>query len=102
MSLFCKQTKEGILLYVLVKPNANNDRIVELGENYVVIEISEPPIKGRANKQLIKFLRKILQTRDIELIKGERTRNKILLVKGISLNDIISRLKESCNFSIFE
>ena len=83
------------MLYVLVKPNANSDRIVELKENYVVIEISEPPVKGRANKQLIKFLRKILQTRDIELIRGERARNKILLVRGISIDEIISRLKEA-------
>lgn len=61
-------------------------------ENRIRISIKAPPVKGEANKELIKFLSKILGAK-VEIIRGETSREKDLLVKGIKLEEVKKRLK---------
>lgn len=66
-------------IHIQIKPNASKDELVQL-ENQLVAKISAPPIDGKANKRLIRFLSKELKIRtsDIKLLKGESSRFKTL------------------------
>lgn len=71
--------QEGdLLLSCHLQPKAANDAIVGLHGDSVKIRITAPPIDGRANAHLIKFLAKQFSVakRDVTIISGELGRQK--------------------------
>ena len=59
--------------------------------NNVAKRVSSPPVDGKANKELIEFLSKLLSIRksDISIIKGETGRSKLLSIEGMETADIV-------------
>jgi uncharacterized protein (TIGR00251 family) len=57
--------------------------------------LTEKPIQGKANKQLIEALAKLfnISTVQIEILSGQKSTKKALLIKGIDLEKAISILK---------
>ena len=53
-------------------------------DGVVLIRISAPPIDGKANAALISFVAKTLGVPkgDVDIVRGETTRNKVLRVAG--------------------
>ena len=84
------QTKNGIVVEVFVKPNSAKFEVVLEGEE-VVVRSTEEPTKGKVNKELIKEFSKLFHT-NVELISGTTSRQKKLLVKGKTKNEIESIL----------
>ena len=80
-----------------IQPNSSKNQICGLyGEPArIKIKIQSPPVEGAANKELIKFLSKALKTpkTSIEIIRGETSKNKDLLVLADE-SDIEHFLKE--------
>lgn len=67
-------------LFVKVTTRAPKNEITECEGDFLKIKITAPPAKGKANKELIKFLArhfKIAQSA-ISIIKGEKSRNKVI------------------------
>ncbi len=50
------------------------------------IKVNAPPVEGAANKNLITLISKLLHVAkgNIEIEQGETSRNKLLLIKGIT------------------
>lgn len=73
-----------LVLSVYIQPNAKQDEIVGLYDNHLKIKIKAPPIDGKANKQLKKFLALLFSVpvAQIILAKGENTRRKIFHIKA--------------------
>lgn len=72
-----------MIIKVKVITNAKRNEIVEQDGNYFKIKISAPPVKGKANKELIYFLSKYFKVpvNKIRIIKGEKSKNKIIKVE---------------------
>lgn len=73
------QWQEGnLLLSCHLQPKAAKDEIVGMHGDSVKIRITAPPIEGRANTHLIKFLAKqfAVTKRDITILSGELGRQK--------------------------
>jgi len=53
-----------------------------------------PPIKGKANRELITFLSWLLGVGrgSVNIIKGHTTRNKVVAVDGLSREEVMKRL----------
>jgi uncharacterized protein (TIGR00251 family) len=80
------ETKDGIILEVLAKPMSKNFRIaVEADE--IVVFCTEEPVEGRANKELVKGLSRLLKRR-VELVSGFGSKQKRLLIRGMSKNEV--------------
>jgi uncharacterized protein (TIGR00251 family) len=79
---------------VKVQPNAGRNEIVGFANGIWKIKIGAPPDKGKANKELIKFLSDILGLRkdSIVVLKGETSHNKIIGIAGLALTEIEKRL----------
>ncbi len=73
-----------LILSVRVVPRASRDGVAGLMGDALKVRIQAPPVEGKANAYLIKFLSKhwkIPRSR-IELISGETGRNKRLRISG--------------------
>ena len=75
------ETKDGVIISVFVKPNSAKFK-VELDGEEIVLHCTEEPVKGKVNKEIIKELSRLLQTK-VELVSGVTSRQKKLFVKGL-------------------
>lgn len=75
------ETKDGVIISVFVKPNSAKFK-VELDGEEIVLHCTEEPVKGKVNKEIIKELSRLLQTK-VELVSGATSRQKKLFVKGL-------------------
>jgi uncharacterized protein (TIGR00251 family) len=80
------ETKHGIILGVTVKPRSKGFKILA-SENEIVIFCREEPIKGKANKELIRELSRLFQ-RKVELVSGFTSKQKRLLIKDAEKSEI--------------
>ena len=94
--IFKIDNKGTISFTVLVKPSANkNELIIKEGE--LIIRIKAARTKGKANKELIKFLAKILQvpSSEIRIVQGATSTIKRIEIYNHSINYLIDYLKAS-------
>jgi uncharacterized protein len=84
----------GAWLTVRVVPRASRTGLVGLigegAEAAVKIALQAPPVEGRANEALAEFLAGLLRVRrsDIAITAGEHGRNKVVLVRGRSAEEV--------------
>lgn len=79
---------------VRVHPNAARNEIIGFTGGVLQVRVSAPPVKGKANKELISFLSRLLgvsQSR-IDIIRGHTTKNKVIAINGLSQADITKHL----------
>jgi uncharacterized protein (TIGR00251 family) len=75
--------KKGAALAVRVTPRASKNEILEvLGDGTVKVHITAPPVDGRANETLVKFLSETLDIpiSQIEIVAGVSGRDKLISV----------------------
>ena len=79
---------------VQVRPSAARNEVVGLIDGVLQVRVSAPPIKGKANEELITFLSKILGVSKsrIGIIRGHNARNKLIAIDGLSQEDVMKRL----------
>jgi uncharacterized protein (TIGR00251 family) len=79
---------------VHVIPNAKIDKVVGEHGHAIKIKLRAPAIEGKANTALRKFLAEKLSIpqRAIVLERGERSRDKVLRIDGLSGEDVRQRL----------
>jgi len=76
------EIEKSVYLRVKVRPGAAQDKVKEvLLDDTVKIDIKLPPVKGRANKELINFLAKefLVPRENVKILSG--VSDKIKLVK---------------------
>ncbi len=81
----CFEERGGcIILNVRVVPRASKDEIRGLLGDALKVRIQAPPVEGKANAYLVKFLSKHwkIPRRDIEILSGETGRNKRLRISN--------------------
>jgi uncharacterized protein len=82
---------------VHIIPNAKIDTIVEEHGDAIKIKLRAPALEGKANAALHRFLAEKLRIpqRAIVLERGERSRDKVIRIDGLSEEDIRRRLLET-------
>ena len=78
---------EDLILHCHLQPNAAYDEIVGMHAGRLKIRITAPPVDGKANAHVIKWLSKLfgVPKRDIEILQGELGRQKTLRIKQPAL-----------------
>lgn len=88
--------KDGAVRFeVNAKPRAKKSRIVGERGDAVEIALAAPPVDGAANEELIRFVAQVLAVpkRDIELVRGDTSRAKLVAVSGLTSAEIETRLR---------
>ncbi|MGL5358149.1 MAG: DUF167 family protein YggU [Shewanella sp.] len=72
----------NLLLNLYIQPKASRDNIVGLHGDELKIAITAPPVDGKANAHLSKYLAKVFKVpkSDVQIIKGELGRHKQIKV----------------------
>jgi uncharacterized protein (TIGR00251 family) len=85
---------EGVQISLYVQPGASKSEIVGIHNGMLKIKIKSPPVDGKANEEVIRFLSEILTVpkKNVELIKGDKSREKKVFVHGLKLESAKSLL----------
>jgi len=88
--------KHGAALTVRVTPRASKTTFGGVLEDGTVrVRISAPPLEGRANTALIKFLAKVLGVNRsrVEIVAGEKGLDKILSIIDMNAEQVEERIQ---------
>jgi uncharacterized protein (TIGR00251 family) len=83
------------VLRVRVVPNAKRSQIAGLHGEAIKIKIQAPARDGKANAALLNFIaeRLGLPSRQVTLVAGDKSRDKIVAIDGIEQADVCKRLQ---------
>ena len=78
MPIPVEQQQDNLLLRLYIQPKASRDQILGLHGDELKIAITAPPVDGKANAHLLKFLAKQFKVAksDVEILRGELGRHK--------------------------
>ncbi len=90
-----EERDDSISISLNIHPSSSKSKLV-LTDYSIEIFIKEPPLKGKANQALIKYLSKILEvsSSSIKLIHGEKSKKKIISITGLTQQQILERMNE--------
>ncbi len=88
--------EEQAKIVVQVQPNANQNKIVHFKDGVLHLKIAAPPVKGKANQELVKFLSDILRVgkNNLSIEKGIASKKKVIAIKGLTQNSVIGQLEK--------
>ena len=91
--------EQRVSLQVRLVPRGGRDAIVgwetaDASSPVLRVRVSAPPVEGKANGALIKLLSRTLgvPSRDVQLTRGQKSRDKTLLIVGLNEVDLRARI----------
>ena len=87
-------TPDGTLLKVRVTPGASRSEIVGEADGRLRIRLQAPPVEGKANREITRFIARELGLKKnrVSLAGGDKSREKVILLEGLSLDEARCRL----------
>jgi len=86
-----KEIQNGVVIKIRVKPHARQFGIRKI-EDQIIVEVKNPPVKGKANDDVLQGLSSFFQ-KPAQLLKGHKSKQKIVLIEGITLPEVQARLE---------
>jgi uncharacterized protein (TIGR00251 family) len=76
----------GVLVAIRVKPRAGQARIAGRRAERVLVDVTAPPLEGRANEAACRVIAKALGIAPglVTVVGGQRARDKLVRVQGCS------------------
>jgi len=80
-----------------VYPNATKNEVIGFADGVLRVKIAAPPVKGKANRELLAFLGQLLGIGKgaLTIVKGHTNRNKIIAIDDLSQEELLKRLLHS-------
>jgi uncharacterized protein (TIGR00251 family) len=77
-----------------VHPNAARNELAGFSEGVLRVKVAAPPVRGKANRELIAFLAQKLglSKGDLTILKGHTSRNKLVSIAGLTREELNQRL----------
>ncbi len=88
------QHGEDVLLDVVVVPRASRTRILSVYDDRLKIQLAAPPVDGKANDALVRFLAETLDMprAQIEVVGGAANKRKTVRVKSAAMVRVMLKL----------
>ena len=85
---------DGVAFKVRASPGASRDRVIGLHGDALKVAVTVAPDKGKSNKAILALLADTLGVSPgtLELIAGQTSRDKRVLVRGMTCEEVITRL----------
>ena len=79
---------------VWVKPRAGRNQVVGTREGALHVALTAPPVEGKANEALVRFLAEVLDVRprQVEIVAGEHSRHKIVRIVDLAPDELRRRV----------
>ncbi len=90
MTAWLKETNGAVSMTVRLVPRASRSEIVGSEGDMVKIRLSAPPVDGKANEALVKFLAEKLNVprANVEIVTGQTSRRKVVRIRGVTAGQI--------------
>ena len=87
-------TNSGVILSIRTQPGSSKNRIIGEYGGRLKLAVTAAPEKGKANKAVIELLAETLHINEssIQIISGESSRDKRLMIEGLTPENIKSLL----------
>ncbi|MBN9119474.1 MAG: DUF167 domain-containing protein [Planctomycetes bacterium] len=97
MALHIQPHAEGATLPLRVQPKAKRNAVLGEQAGALKVSVTAPPEDGRANEAVLALLRDEydLQRSQVELLSGQTNRNKVVLVRGVTPQQLAARIEGS-------
>lgn len=84
MAPWYRRSGETMTLTLHVQPGAKRSEISGLHGDALKIKLAAPPVEGRANEALLKYIARLFAVplRQVELKQGAQSRHKIVAISG--------------------
>lgn len=81
-------------LRVRVQPRASREGLAGVRAGALVVRLAAPPVEGQANEALVRYVGALfdLPASAVRLQHGARGREKVLLLSGVALEGVRTRL----------
>jgi uncharacterized protein (TIGR00251 family) len=88
---------EGATLPLRVQPKAKRNAILGEQAGALKVSVTAPPEDGRANDAVLALLRETfgLQRSQLALLSGQTNRNKVVLVRGVTPQQLAALIEGS-------
>jgi uncharacterized protein (TIGR00251 family) len=85
-----------ITLKIYLQPKSSKNEVVGPYKDGIKVKVTAPPVEGKANEGLIRFLAKELgiPPSSIEILKGLHARQKILRISGKLNQEWVKKTKK--------
>ena len=90
--------KRGSALAIRVTPRASRNEIVEVqADGTVKIRLTAPPVEGKANEALVKFLSEVLDVSPakIEIVAGATGKDKLVSILDLDAPTVHARILQN-------
>ena len=86
-----------VTLSLRVQPRASRNAVVGWTGGTLNIRLMAPPVEGAANAACLAFLADLLDLprAQVVLLRGERSRNKVVQITGLTRDEVRARLGRS-------
>lgn len=86
-----------VILRIQVVPGASRNEIVKVENETVMVRVTAPPVKGKANKAVVKLLARTLGLKkgQVEIVTGRTSRHKKVKVEGADEQAMFDLLRQS-------
>ena len=97
-------TAQGAMLSVHVQPRASHTECVGLHGTRLKFRVAAPPVDGTANETLCRYLaeRFRLSKSSVVVCSGQESRQKRILMKGVSARRVMDALVKGLSRSMVE
>ena len=89
-----KESKKGLTFEIQVTPRASYPEIAGRQDGVLKLKVTAQPLGGAANIACINLLAQVLKLRksQLEILIGEKSRKKVVLVKDINKKDLEDKI----------
>ena len=90
--------KDGVVTFnVRVQPRASKSGVAGELDGVLKIRLAAPPVEGQANEELIRLLAELFDAprQRIAILSGQASKNKVVSISGISVDEASRVLAEA-------
>ena len=93
-ALHVRETDHGLEIRLHVQPRARRPEIAGIHNGALKIKVVAPPVDDAANRAVIGYLAAFLGVTKskISIVAGAKSRDKVLLIENISLEELHKKL----------
>jgi len=93
-----RPVSNGVRLTVHVKPLRNETKLLCEPDGTLTIHVAAPPVKGKANREIVRWLSKRLRTAssNVQLVAGFHSNVKVIEITGMAEAEIAAVLGIKC------
>lgn len=91
---FLTVSADGVIIALHVQPRASKTEIIGVYGGELKVRLTSPPVDGAANKLCREFIAKRMGVAksNVEVVAGDKSRHKRVLVRGVTLAEVAARL----------